>query len=65
MAIIAGATLGNSVEIKPAVLAILISFLAGGIILNVLKEELPDERESCFSVFLAGVVGYIGLLLAV
>jgi zinc transporter ZupT len=63
-AIIAGAVIGQLAEIRSTVLAVLISFLAGGIILNVLKEELPDERESRFSVFLIGVVGYAGLLLA-
>lgn len=61
---IAGAVTGQLVEIQPAVLAILISFLAGGIILNVLKEELPDERESRFFAFLTGVTVYAGLLMA-
>jgi zinc transporter ZupT len=63
-AIIAGAVIGQFFEVNEALLAIMISFLSGGIVLNVLKEELPEERESCFSAFALGVVGYAGLLLA-
>lgn len=39
------------------------AFLAGGMILNVLKEELPEERESRFTAFLSGAAGYAALLL--
>jgi hypothetical protein len=35
---------------------------SGGIILNVLKEELPEERKSRFLPFAGGVVGYAVLL---
>lgn len=63
-AVVAGAVFGHIAEINPPVLAIMISFLAGGIVLNVLKEELPDERESRFSAFALGVAVYAGLLLA-
>jgi hypothetical protein len=45
------------------VLGLLFSFLAGGVVLNVLKEELPEERKSNFWAFLFGVVFYAGLLL--
>jgi hypothetical protein len=38
--------------------SVLFAFLAGGIILNVLKEEMPNEKQSRFLPFLAGVVGY-------
>ncbi len=40
------------------------TFLAGGVILNVLKEELPKERASRFRAFAAGVVAYTLVLLA-
>jgi hypothetical protein len=63
-AIVAGAVAGQFVEIKPAALAIMVSFLSGGIVLNVLKEELPDERESRFSAFALGAASYAALLLA-
>ena len=42
----------------------LFAFLAGGIILNVLKEELPEERQSYFLPFLLGVILYAGLIMA-
>ena len=42
----------------------LFAFLAGGIVLNVLKEELPEERESHFSAFALGTGLYAALLLA-
>ena len=35
-----------------------------GIVLNVLKEELPADRESRFVAFAAGAAGYAALLLA-
>ena len=39
------------------------AFIAGAIILNVLKEELPEERQSRFIPFILGVVLYGALLL--
>lgn len=50
-------------EASEAVLALLLSFLAGGVILNVLKEELPAERESRFWPFAFGAAAYAALLL--
>jgi hypothetical protein len=38
-------------------------FLAGGVVMNVLKEELPEERESRFWAFLLGAGLYAGVLL--
>ena len=55
---------GLAVEVSPLALAALFAFLAGGVILNVLKEELPGERESRFSAFLLGTTAYAVLLLA-
>ncbi len=62
-AIILGWVLGTQTEISKAVTAILFAFLAGSIILNVLKEELPQARESRFWTFALGALGYSGLLL--
>ena len=39
-------------------------FLAGHVVLNVLKEELPEDRESKFSAFALGSGAYAALLLA-
>ncbi|MBW3566463.1 MAG: ZIP family metal transporter [Proteobacteria bacterium] len=41
---------------------LLLAILAGGVILNTLKEELPAERESRASAFIAGAVAYAVLL---
>ena len=41
------------------------SFLAGGIVLNVLKEELPEDRDSSFLPFALGVAGYGALLVLI
>ena len=45
------------------VLAPLSAFIGGGVILNVMKEELPSEQESKLLPFLSGVFGYGGLVL--
>lgn len=63
-AIVAGWLLGLMVPMPKWLTAVAFAFLAGGIVLNVLKEELPEKRESSFLPFLTGVVGFSGLLLA-
>lgn len=55
--------IGYGTEIHQAAIAVLFAFLAGGVILNVLKEELPEERKSCFWAFAVGVGAYTLLLL--
>jgi hypothetical protein len=40
------------------------AFLAGGVVLNVLKEKLPEQRESRFWAFALGPAFYTVLLLA-
>lgn len=64
-AVLAGAAVGLLFEIHEAVVALLLAFLAGGIVLNVIKEELPEERESRFGAFAVGSGGYAALLLVV
>jgi zinc transporter ZupT len=63
-AIIVGWAIGYGTEISEAAIAVLFAFLAGGIILNVLKEELPEERKSRFWAFALGAGAYAALLLA-
>ena len=60
---VAGLALGLSVEVSRLLLSALFAFLAGGIILNVLKEELPEQRQSRFSAFAGGAAFYAMLLL--
>ena len=62
-AILLGWGIGTQVELGELPLALLFAFLAGGIVLNVLKEELPAERESRFSAFVLGAAGYAAILL--
>lgn len=63
-AIFVGWGIGLVSEIHETALAVLFAFLAGGIVLNTLKEELPKERESRFWAFALGGVAYATLLLA-
>lgn len=63
-AVLVGWLLGATVDVPELGLMALFSFLSGAIVLNVLKEELPEERKSRFLPFLTGVAGY-GALLAV
>ena len=63
-AVIAGAALGTVVELEPVIVGAGYAFLAGGIVLNVIKEELPEDRQSRLGPFLAGAAGYAALLAA-
>ncbi len=63
-ALVLGWIVGLAREISEAVLSVILAFLAGGIILNVLKEELPEERESRFWAFAVGAGAYAALLVA-
>lgn len=63
IALLTGALVGYSTEIDEAALAVLFAFLAGGIVLNVVKEELPEESDSRFWAFAAGGAIYTAVLL--
>jgi len=63
--VVAGGLLGAATDLDRAALGVLFAFLAGGIVLNVVKEELPPERESRFSAFAVGTAAYAALLLLV
>jgi hypothetical protein len=63
-AVLGGWALGAAVEVHEALVVVLIAFLGGGVILNVLKEELPEERASRFWPFALGAAAYAALLLA-
>ena len=65
LALIAGWAVGLAVELSAAAITVPLAFLGGGVILNVLKEELPTERQSRFGPFLAGASAYTVVLLAV
>ena len=63
-AIILGAIIGQVAHLNEAAIALIWSFLAGSIILNVLKRELPDEKETCFGSFISGTALFATLLLS-
>lgn len=61
-AIVLGWAASQMVSVPEAIIVSVLAFLAGGIVLNVLKEELPERRRSRFSAFAAGAFGYAALL---
>ena len=63
-AVLGGAVAGTLVSLPEATVDALFAFLAGGIVLNVLKEELPEQRESRFGAFALGAGAYAALLIA-
>ena len=63
-ATLGGWALGVMVELPEIAIGCLFAFVGGGIVLLVLKEELPEERESAFWPFLLGAVIYSALVLA-
>lgn len=61
--IVIGWMVGLATKISEAMTGVLFAFLAGGVILNVLKEELPEEKQSSFWAFACGAAVYTVLLL--
>ncbi len=62
-AVVAGCVVSAFVELSEPVIVGMIAFLGGGVVLNVLKEELPDDRQSRFWPFALGAALYAALLL--
>lgn len=58
----AGTTLAALVTFSEPFVVAMVAFLGGGIILNVLKEELPEDRESRFLPFAFGAALFAVLL---
>lgn len=63
--VLVGWAIGHVVPVSETQLHILFALLAGGVILNVMKEELPDHYDSRFTPFVAGATGYTLLLLSI
>ncbi|MCE6949452.1 hypothetical protein LAZ29_00515 [Cereibacter sphaeroides] len=63
-AVVVGWALAAVTRLPDLAMGFLFAFLAGGVVLNVLKEELPEERQSRFWPFLGGAAAY-ALVLAV
>lgn len=62
--LVLGAMVGWATVVPWWVEGTLFALLAGSVLLNVLKEELPEERESRLAPFVAGALGYGALLIA-
>ncbi len=58
-----GWLLGVVGELPSTAVAAVRALLAGGVVLHVLQEELPEDRESSYPAFLLGALGYASLLL--
>lgn len=65
LSILVGWTIGAATEIADTTVALWFAFLAGGIIINVIEEELPSERHGRFWPFLAGAAAFTLLVLAI
>ncbi|RUR34311.1 hypothetical protein [Vreelandella nanhaiensis] len=61
-AVVVGWLVGVMVEVTEAFVSLLYAFVAGGLVLNVLKEELPEDRRSRFWPFALGLAGSTVLL---
>jgi len=61
-AVVAGFTTSYLIETVPAITAGIAAFIAGGTIVNILKEELPAESRASVPLFLVGMITY-GLLI--
>lgn len=53
------------IEVGDFGVSVMFAFVAGGMILNIMKEELPEEQQSSISSFVAGAGVYTILLLLV
>jgi hypothetical protein len=62
--VLAGWAVGLRVEITATLVAAILALLAGSVVLNVVKEELPEDRESRFWAFVLGAGIYAAMLLA-
>ena len=62
--VLVGWALGVAAEISERALALVLAFIAGGVVLNVLKEELPGERQAWFWPFFLAAALYAALLQA-
>jgi hypothetical protein len=58
-----GWLVGTQLSVNKAAIAAVTAFVGGGVVLNILKEEVPSERQSRFWAFALGAVVYSALLL--
>jgi hypothetical protein len=56
-------SIGHILRLNEVAIAVVWSFLAGSIILNVLMRELPKESDTCFWSFVGGCAVHTALLI--
>ncbi|WP_137283273.1 hypothetical protein [Halorussus salinisoli] len=61
--VVTGTAVGVATTITETAVSALFAFLAGGIVLNAVKEELPEERQSSFWAFGGGAAAYAAILI--
>lgn len=64
LSVILGWVLTETTRSNELVIAFLSSFLTGGLILNIMNDELPAHKKSSFPAFLGGLI-LIGILLQI
>jgi len=62
-AVILGFVYGLFTEIPAAAVALVVAFIAGGVIINVFKHELPVDKPHSFGAFAFGSITYTFILL--
>lgn len=62
-AVLVGWAIGMAAPLPVGVMVVLFGFIAGGVIINSVRGELPAEGEGRFWPFLAGAAGYAVLLM--
>ncbi|PSL41422.1 hypothetical protein B0H99_102105 [Planomicrobium soli] len=60
--VLVGWLLNELTHTSALTIAILSSFLTGGVILNILNDELPEQKKSSFLAFSVGLISIGGLL---
>lgn len=65
LALIVGYVLGRFYQIPNYLIAIVVSFLAGGMILNALRYELPKRQQVGYLYFVLGAIIYSSIILAI
>lgn len=65
LGLIAGWVVGLFWQIPEAALAIILSFLSGGIMMNVFRHEIPADNPNNYTSFVFGAVTYACILLGI
>lgn len=63
--VIIGWFLGINIHIPHTVMGLMEAFVAGGLILNAIKDELPECRGNGLTSFMLGLISYTIILLAI